>query len=117
MYIKPIFMQEGRLTMIKKSFLKTKCKVTFEAPAAITDGAETIHLVGDFNDWNETSHPMEKKKNGTFAIVVDLPLNREFQYRYLVNGTTWHNDWEADKYVPNPFSGDNSVVTTYPPEK
>jgi hypothetical protein len=30
----------------------------------------------------------------------------------LVNGAEWHNDWQADKYVPNPFSGDNSVVIT-----
>ncbi|MCE7946578.1 MAG: glycoside hydrolase [Chloroflexi bacterium CFX4] len=101
--------------MIKKSFLKTKCKVTFEAPQGITDGAETVYLVGDFNEWNETSHPMEKKKGGRFTLVVDLPLNREFQYRFLVDGNAWHNDWEAEKYVPNPFSGDNSVVTTYPP--
>src|SRR5260221_57437 len=58
--------------------------------------------------------PMERTKNGTFAITLDLDLNREYQYRYLVNSLDWHNDWEADKYLPNPFSGDNSVVTTYP---
>jgi len=55
---------------------------------------------------------MKKQKVGTFAITLELEKGREFQFRYLVNGTEWHNDWHADRYVPNPFSGDNSVFTT-----
>ncbi len=97
--------------MFKKRFYKTKCKVTFELPKGI-EGAEEVYLVGDFNDWNEHATQMEKKKDGRFSAVVDLALDREYQYRYLVNGAEWHNDWEADKYVPNPFSGDNSVIST-----
>ena len=30
----------------------------------------------------------------------------------LVNDHEWHNDWEADKYLPNTFGQDNSVVVT-----
>jgi 1,4-alpha-glucan branching enzyme len=100
--------------MVKKKFLKTKCKVTFELPDGI-EGAQEVYLAGDFNDWNERSTPMDKKKGNKFSITVDLDLNREYQYRYLVNGKEWHNDWHADKYASNPFSGDNSVVTTYSP--
>jgi 1,4-alpha-glucan branching enzyme len=98
--------------MLKKQPLKSKptCKVTFYTPDSIE--AETIHLVGDFNEWNETSHQMEKLKDGRFKLTLDLPTGKEYQFRYLVNSSEWHNDWEADKYVPNPFSGDNSVVTT-----
>jgi 1,4-alpha-glucan branching enzyme len=99
--------------MFKKKFLKTKCKVTFELPQDIAEGAESVHLVGDFNNWDETSLLMDKKKGDRFTLTVDLDLDKEYQYRYLVNSNAWHNDWEADKYVPNPFSGDNSVVTTY----
>ena len=55
---------------------------------------------------------MEKLKDGRFKTTLDLEKDREYQFRYLVNGSEWHNDWEADKYVPNPFSGDNSVVVT-----
>jgi 1,4-alpha-glucan branching enzyme len=102
--------------MLKKKFLKTKCKVTFEAPASIAEGATNIYLVGDFNEWDERSTLMEKKdekKKGTkFTITLDLDLGREYQYRFLVDGKRWENDWDADKYVPNPFSGDNSVVNT-----
>lgn len=98
--------------MLKKQHLKSKpiCKVTFYSPAQVQ--AETVHLVGDFNGWNETSDPMKPLKDGRFSLVLELEAGKEFQFRYLVNGTEWHNDWEADKYAPNPFSGDNSVVTT-----
>ena len=34
-------------------------------------GAESIYLTGDFNDWNESSHPMSKLENGVFEILVD----------------------------------------------
>lgn len=98
--------------MLKKQPLKSKpiCKVTFYSPDSIE--AETIHLVGDFNNWDETATPMERLKDGRFKVTLELPKDGEYHYRYLVNGKEWHNDWEADKYVPNPFSGDNSVVTT-----
>lgn len=101
--------------MLKKRFLKTKCKVEFSVPETVAAEANTVHLVGDFNNWNETATPMEKNKK-TFKTTLDLDLNREYHFRYLVNGQEWHNDWHADKYVPNPFSGDNSVVSTHPTE-
>lgn len=98
--------------MLKKQYLKSKpiCKVTFYTPAAIE--AETVYLVGDFNEWDEKATPMEALKDGRFKVTLDLEVGSEFQFRYLVDKTEWHNDWEADKYVPNPFSGDNSVVVT-----
>jgi 1,4-alpha-glucan branching enzyme len=101
--------------MFKKRFLKTKCKVTFELPQSVAESADEVYLVGDFNNWDEHATAMEKKRGNRFTITLDLEPNREYQYRYLVNGKDWHNDWEADKYVANPFSGDNSVVSTYTP--
>lgn len=98
--------------MLKKQFFKNKstCKVTFYINAAIE--AETVHLVGDFNNWEEKTTSMEALKDGRFKVTLELETGREYQFRYLINGAEWHNDWEADKYVPNPFSGDNSVVIT-----
>lgn len=98
--------------MLKKQYLKSKpvCKVTFYMPAEIE--AESVFLVGDFNDWDEEATPMEKLKDGRFKVTLSLDMEDEYQFRYLVDKAEWHNDWEADKYVPNPFSGDNSVVVT-----
>lgn len=98
--------------MLKKRYLKSRdiCKVTFYTVAELE--ADHIYLVGDFNDWNETAAPMQSLKDGRFKIVLELEPEREYQFRYLVNGDEWHNDWDADNYVPNPFIGDNSVVIT-----
>ena len=98
------------MSMVEKKYLKTKplAEVKFSLPSSIQ--GETVHLVGDFNEWNETATPMKKQKDGSFAVTLKLDTGREYQFRYLVNGTEWHNDWNADKYLPNPFSGDNSVV-------
>jgi 1,4-alpha-glucan branching enzyme len=102
--------------MLKKKFLKTKVKVTFVLPEALMDeNIKTVHLVGDFNEWSETATPLEQKKS-SYEVTIDLKHDREYQFRYLINQDQWHNDWHADRYVPNPFSGDNSVVSTYEPE-
>lgn len=83
--------------------------VTFVLPAEVE--GETVHLVGDFNDW-QTSHPMQRQQDGGWQITVDLKPDGEYQFRYLVDSQTWLNDPEADKYVPNPYGDQNSVVTT-----
>ena len=88
-----------------------KVLVTFEFPAEIW--AESVHLVGDFNDWNETSLPLiQSRQDERWRITLELDADREYQFRYLVNGADWHNDWHADKYVSNLHGADNSVVVT-----
>ncbi len=101
--------------MLKKRFLKSgQVKVEFTLPDAVAAEAESAFLVGDFNDWNKQATPMKKYKNGKFKVALTLEPNRTYAFRYLVNGAQWHNDWDADHYVANPFSGDNSVVDTTP---
>ena len=71
------------------------------------------HLVGDFNDWNRRSHPLTRSRDDeTWQITLELEQGKVFQFRYLVNGTDWQNDWKADRYVPNAFGGENSVLDT-----
>jgi len=85
--------------------------VTFELPRAIA--ADEVHLVGDFNGWDRRSLPLQRREpNGPWSISLELERNRTYHFRYLVNGSAWHNDWNADRYAPNPFGGDNSVVET-----
>jgi 1,4-alpha-glucan branching enzyme len=99
---------------MKKRYLKSKpiCKVTFRLPKAATASAKTVKLVGDFNDWNrQRGVPLKKLKNGDFTATLDLACGREYQFRYLKDDQEWENDWNADRYVPNPYGdGDNSVV-------
>ncbi|HQT44101.1 MAG TPA: isoamylase early set domain-containing protein [Halothiobacillus sp.] len=102
------------MSLIKKP-LKTRpvCKVTFTLPSAVSTDAKTVTLVGDFNEWSETSHPLKYKADGLFSVTLDLPTDHRYQFRYLVDGTSWHNDDAADEYVPTPFGNDtNSIVRT-----
>ncbi len=99
---------------LKKKFLKSRpaCKVTFQLPKTAANGAKEVLIVGDFNNWDrENGHPM-KMRNGDFTGTIELESNREYQFRYLMDGEVWENDWEADKYAESPFGVENSVVVT-----
>jgi 1,4-alpha-glucan branching enzyme len=98
--------------MLKKRYLSkdTVCKVTFILPSEIK--ARSAFVVGEFNNWNKDANPMEQGPDGVWKAEVKLDAGYEFQFRYLVNGNEWHNDWEADKYVMHPYGGENSVVVT-----
>ena len=98
---------------IKKQILKTKphANVTFQLPAEAAEGAEKVTVVGEFNDWDTTATEMKKLKSGDFKATVKLATGKEYQFRYLIDGQKWENDWDADKYVPNQLTfEDNSVV-------
>ncbi|MBD5433161.1 MAG: glycoside hydrolase [Treponema sp.] len=100
---------------LKKKFLKnnSKCEVTFTVSPEAAQGAQTIHIAGDFNSWSSKEDQLKKGKDGTFSIKIELDADKEYQFRYLVDGKRWENDWKADKYVPAPYSStDNSVVST-----
>ena len=96
--------------MPKKKFdpAKNAYRVAFTLPAGVN--AKTACLCGDFNAWDKESHPMKKKKDGSFTLALNLEAGRHYHFRYLLDGERWENDWEADAYVPNPFGGEDSVL-------
>ncbi len=98
---------------IEKKYLKTKpvCKVKFILEKEAVSGAKKVNLVGDFNGWDTEATMMRKQKDGRFATTLDLEKNKEYQFRYVINGEKWENDSAADKYARS-FVGDadNSVV-------
>jgi len=100
------------LTSLKKQYMKSNpvCKVTFRLPREAAPGANTVSIVGEFNNWDMTEHAMKKLKNGDFTATVELPCNKEFRFRYLIDSCRWENDWFADKYLPNEYGSDDSVV-------
>ncbi len=100
---------------IKKQFLKSRpeCKVKFRVTKDRAAGAEAVHLVGDFNDWDTSATPMRALKSGDFTASLDLDLDQAYAFRYLVDGETWLNDEDADRSEETPFPGvTNSVVVT-----
>ncbi|WP_367388374.1 isoamylase early set domain-containing protein [Lewinella sp. LCG006] len=100
--------------MIAKKFLKSKsiCKATFTLPAEAAEAAKKVELVGDFNNWDTEAGITMKKQKDVFKTTVELEMGKEYEFRYLLDGEVWENDWAADKYVATPFGVDNSVVST-----
>ncbi|ARA92946.1 MAG: glycoside hydrolase [Bacteroidetes bacterium] len=84
-------------------------RVTFELPADVAE--KSVAIVGDFNDWDASRHPMElKKKKGVWTKTISLPPGEKYEFRYLVDNAQWRNDEAADGYVPNPYFEENSVL-------
>lgn len=49
--------------------------------------ARALYLFGDFNDWDRTSHPLEKKKDGNWEIVLPGARSLSDGQRVLVQVT------------------------------
>lgn len=98
----------------KKTFLKSKpvCKVAFRLDAADAAGANTVQLLGDFNNWDKSAAPMTQLKSNDFTATLELEAGKEYQFRYFIDGSIWKNDPQADSHVANSFGEANSVVST-----
>ena len=96
--------------MLTKQEQNDTVRVTFAMPAL--EGCDRLCLVGDFNDWNATAHPMQRNDDGSWSLTLELEPGREYQFRYCAGDGAWHNDPAADAYVANPFGSENSVVRT-----
>lgn len=110
--IKSKILNKSDNSVIKKQYLKSNgsCKVTFRLPQKAAQGARSVTIVGDFNNWNITKTPLKRLKNGEFKLIMELPRNKEYRFKYLIDSKRWENDWHADKYVPNSYGNDDSVV-------
>jgi 1,4-alpha-glucan branching enzyme len=102
--------QHGEDSMIKKAYTKTgrSCRVTFAVPAEVD--AQAASLCGEFNGWDKTSHPMKRRKDGSFSLTVSLAPGRQYRFRYVLDGDRWENEQAADGYLPNPFGSQDSLI-------
>ncbi|MEZ4829550.1 MAG: isoamylase early set domain-containing protein [Bacteroidia bacterium] len=98
---------------ITKKFLKSKsvCKVTFRLPKEAVANADSVSVVGEFNEWNPSAAPMKASKSGEFSTTLELEQGTEYQFRYLINGKDWTNDNEADNLSLHLYGdAQNSVI-------
>ncbi len=93
---------------IKKQYLKSKpvCKVTFSIEAK---DAKKVTVAGDWNKWNVKKQPLKKLKSGTFKATLDLPKDKSYEFKYVVDGN-YVNDDQADGYVWNDYAASENGV-------
>ena len=89
---------------VQESVPEQSLNVDLHLPAA-----ESVALVGDFNDWNKDSHPLKRDKQGSWRITLAL-RSGYFQYQLLVDGKKWILDPGNPVVIPDGFGSRNSGV-------
>jgi 1,4-alpha-glucan branching enzyme len=106
----PAVKAEKKAEPAKAETAKTT-KVTFILPKEAVENAETVAVLGDFNQWDiKNGIELKKQKDGSFKTAVELEAGRSYQFRFLIDGQRWENAWNAEAYEPTPFGNYNSVV-------
>ena len=64
--------------MFTKQYLKTKpiCKVTFKVLKKHIGPAQSVKIIGEFNNWDLDAPAMKKLKSGDFLFNIDLKIGR-----------------------------------------
>jgi 1,4-alpha-glucan branching enzyme len=94
--------------LLKKPVTGQKVEVTFRMPPL--DDTVELYLCGDFNDWKVKGVPLSQDSDGTWFATIVLDAGKSYRFRYCDNQGRWHNDREADAYLPNDFGSEDSVV-------
>jgi 1,4-alpha-glucan branching enzyme len=87
--------------------MKRRITFKFHAP-----DAKSVHLAGNFNGWNKSSHSLSQfktsKGNGMWKVAVYLEPG-VYEYWFIVDGI-WHDDAGSDEQWTNEFGSFNCVV-------
>ena len=61
--------------------------------------AKYVFVIGDFNQWDEKKHPMEKLTDGGIWSVFIPGVKSKQLYKYLIYGPTGQKLYKADPYA------------------
>ena len=75
-----------------------------DAPAA-----ETVHLVGDFTEWQPTVELDDADGDGVWSGRVPL-LPGVHEYMFVIDGADWVTDPNATSYQDDGFGQQNAIV-------
>lgn len=73
--------------------------------------AASVHLAGDFNDWNGEGYELRRSAPGsTWEISVPLKKNRVYTYNFILDGETWIDDPAVSTKIDDGFGGSSSLL-------
>ena len=85
-------------------------KVTFVLP--LSNCAQSVSVLGDFNGWDPLAHPLKRRSNGTRSVTVEVATGSDYQFKYLSAEGTWFCDPDADDSTRNEYDEVNSILRT-----
>jgi 1,4-alpha-glucan branching enzyme len=77
--------------------------------AVLAPDAQSVSVVGEFNDWQTASHPLKQSDGETWQITLQLPPGT-YQYKFVIDGTRWEDDADNPKRMMNEFGTSNSIL-------
>jgi len=84
---------------------RSSSKVTFILP----DDVGPVSVVGDFNGWDPSTHPLKRRSNATRSVAVDL-LPGRYAFRYLADRNGFFDEPDADAVEDNGFGDTHSLL-------
>jgi Glycogen recognition site of AMP-activated protein kinase len=81
--------------------------VTFRFPAHLALKAQAVSVVGSFNGWNSTAHPLRRAGNGDWMITIYLSPGRVV-YMFWADGVMWL-DPDDEGRIPNTWGSEYSL--------
>jgi hypothetical protein len=81
--------------------------VSFSLP--LDEAPDETSVVGGFNGWDPSRHPMRRRSNGTRSVKVSLGPG-EHHFKYLSAGGVWRNEPMADRHEANEWGEVDSVL-------
>lgn len=90
---------------IKNYKTKDYCKVKFTLEVE----AKKVEIFGLNGEWKKGA-AMAKKKEGGFALEVNLPKGTQHEFKYFIDKKNWENDSSAGS-TQNVFGTTNSVLS------
>jgi hypothetical protein len=75
-----------------------------------TDEAQSVSVIGSFNNWHAQGYEMKKANDQTsWSLVLNLPAGR-YEYAFVVDGGKIVPDPGADLYQDDGFGSRNAVM-------
>ncbi|MEK6794293.1 MAG: isoamylase early set domain-containing protein [Spirochaetota bacterium] len=92
------------------AFLRLRpAQVTVEISIVNRD-AKAIHVVGDFNNWDPSAHPLTRtSENGVWRTKLKLSPGR-YRYQLIIDNDRYIPDPRAREAVHDQFGGMNSIL-------
>ncbi len=75
---------------------------------------KSVAVAGSFNNWNTSANPMKADADGkTWRLSLPLDYGK-YQYKFVLDGSTWVPDPQATGKEPDGNGGFNSVLMMLP---